>query len=339
MSALIDDRTAAPAAASAVGTRTRAGVYIGLILLVALLAAYYRLRTDSLFGCQALGYSSGRFLSYCQTTGYGDFDHGAFWFNLEPAAARAAAGAQILFLGNSRLQYGFSSSATQEWLQHNANRYYLLGFAYGAGAAFESKLLRRLRAHPRVYVINLDGFFSDSPSVPARMVMDDPGAQAHYTTKLRWQFLHRVICGPLASLCGTSYGIYRDSATGIWTPFGAISASEAASTQANADPDVVRREAPVARQFLDQLGVDPSCVIFTLVPTVDAPRPTAAALSAALHVDFIAPAVDDLLTFDGSHLDRLSAEQWSSSFFAAAGPRIRRCLTDNRRSAALPAAR
>ena len=33
---------------------------------------------------------------------YGDYDHGAIWFGLEPAADAAAANAQVLFLGNSR---------------------------------------------------------------------------------------------------------------------------------------------------------------------------------------------------------------------------------------------
>jgi hypothetical protein len=42
--------------------------------------------------------------------------------------------------------------------------------------------------------------------------------------------------------------------------------------------------------------------------------------------DFIAPSLDGLLTFDGSHLDEPSAERWSAAFFEEAGPRIAKCL-------------
>jgi hypothetical protein len=40
----------------------------------------------------------------------------------------------------------------------------------------------------------------------------------------------------------------------------------------------------------------------------------------------VAPQLEGLTMFDDSHLDRLSAERWSSAFFAAAGPQIQRCV-------------
>lgn len=330
-----------PLVSAAAGSIPRAAAYICLILTGVLLAGYYRLRSDSLFGCQAEGYSANSFLGYCQTNRYGDFDHGAFWFRLEPEAARSAAAAQILFLGNSRMQYGFSTTATQEWMSRNAGRFYLLGFAYGTRVLFEREMLGRLGAHPRVYVVNLDSFFGPGASEPATLVMSDPAAVSHYRTKQFWQSLHRFICVRFESFCGHSYAIFRARDTGVWTPSGAISANEATSVQEKADLDEIARETSSGREFLNQLGVDPSCVIFTMVPTVDAARPTSAAIAAALKVDFIAPQVDDLLTFDGSHLDRMSAERWSAEFFEAAGPKIRRCLATSpaATAAAAPGAR
>ena len=89
---------------------------------------------------------------------------------------------------------------------------------------------------------------------------------------------------------------------------------------------MVEREVRSGTDFLDKLGVDRRCVIFTLVPTVDARPATSAAIAKALGVEFIAPEVEDLLTFDGSHLDRQSAERWSGAFFDVAGARIKDCL-------------
>jgi hypothetical protein len=50
------------------------------------------------------------------------------------------------------------------------------------------------------------------------------------------------------------------------------------------------------------------------------------AIAAKLGHDLLAPQIDGLLTFDGSHLDEASAERWSAAFLREAGPRIRRCV-------------
>ena len=308
------------------------GLYIAVVLIAVLAGAYYRLRVETIFGCQAGGYSNKQYLSYCQADGYGDFDHGAFWFNLEPEATRSAASADLLFVGNSRMEYGFSSAVSQHWLAANASPYFLLGFAYHPRVLFQRALLHRLNPRARVYVINLDSFFEENASVPARTVMDDPDARSHYRGKQLWQVLHRAVCGSIRGFCGNSYAIFKDRRTGVWQSSGLISANEATTEETGVDQAVVEREILSGSKFLDSLHVDRRCVIFTLVPTVDTPLPTSAAIAAALHVEFISPKVEDLLTFDGSHLDRPSAERWSAAFFDAAGDRIRECLRDRSHS-------
>ena len=54
----------------------------------------------------------------------------------------------------------------------------------------------------------------------------------------------------------------------------------------------------------------------------------AKAIATALGLDLVAPNLEDLQTFDTSHLDRESAERWANAFFLAAGPRIRQCLDE-----------
>jgi hypothetical protein len=305
---------------------TRVGSYL-LILLVAVLAAsYHRLRADTVFGCQATGYSSDDYLSYCQTDGYGDFEHGAIWFDLVPQATRAASAADVLFVGNSRMEYGFSTEASKDWLAKNAPSYFLLGFAYHPRVLFQRAVLRKLKPRARVYVINLDTFFQENASVPARIVMNEPDARSRYRQKQVWQTLHGAVCSRIAFLCGDSYAIFKNRHTGMWRGTGLISATEVTSVDAKIDAAEIAGEIESGRKFLDDLGVDRSCVIFTLVPTVDAPRRGSAQIAAALNATFIAPDLEDLLTFDGSHLDRQSAERWSGAFFDASGAQIRQCL-------------
>src|SRR5262245_39081366 len=90
-------------------------LFIGIICIAALGTYGYKLRTQGIFSCPASGYTSDSYLAYCNTSGYGDYDHAAFWFGLEPSAHDSAGAADVVFLGNSRLQVGFSTSVTDDW--------------------------------------------------------------------------------------------------------------------------------------------------------------------------------------------------------------------------------
>jgi hypothetical protein len=63
---------------------------------------------------------------------------------------------------------------------------------------------------------------------------------------------------------------------------------------------------------------------------VNTPKASAAKVAAALSIDLIAPALDDLHTFDGSHLDPESAERWSRAFLKDAGSHIQACLDESK---------
>lgn len=105
-------------------------LYTLVVLVVAFGSGAYSLRKYGIFGCAASEYGSDRYLSYCNATSYGDYDHGAIWFDLEPPARAAAANARVLFLGNSRTQFAFSSKATANWFWSLSESYYLLGFSH-----------------------------------------------------------------------------------------------------------------------------------------------------------------------------------------------------------------
>src|ERR1700678_2716127 len=65
---------------------SRPAIYTCAIVAAIFLAYAYHLRTYTVFACQADGYSTDRYIAYCNGGGYGDYEHGAFWFDLEPAA-------------------------------------------------------------------------------------------------------------------------------------------------------------------------------------------------------------------------------------------------------------
>lgn len=320
---------------AALGTRLRAGVdrtlrpglYSLIIITLTCGVFAFTLRRDGVFACQAAGYSGDRYLSYCQSTRYGDYDHGAFWFGLEPHAVDAASQAQVLFLGNSRTQLALSTSPLDSWFRTHGTSYYLLGFSHMGNYRFTGPLLTRLRPKAQVYIINLDRFFEADETPPAQTVMHDVTSRSHYAGKRSWQPVHRTICQAVARLCGDEYAFFRARGSGAWILRGGPRSEAAASFEHGMDEHTVATYSAAGRAFLAQLPVQRSCVLFTMAPTVGTPIGTGRAIADSLGVTFVAPELAGLRTFDGSHMDDESAARWSEAFIAAVGPLIRSCIT------------
>ena len=138
---------------------SRLTMYIAVVMLSVCAASVYRFRTNTIFACPANGYTSDAYLAYCNARSYADYEHGAFAFELEPAAINFARNAQMLFLGNSHMQVAFSTAATSDWFSTASIRYYLMGFSYGENMVFAEFLLPKVRPQARIYVINVDDFF------------------------------------------------------------------------------------------------------------------------------------------------------------------------------------
>jgi len=304
------------------------GLYTLLILAVALGASAYSLRKYGIFNCQAAGYSSDRYLGYCGATNYGDYEHGSFWFGLGPAASAAAAKARVLFLGNSRTQFGFSSKGTADWFSSLAESYYLLGFAYYENYTFEAPLLGKLRPRAKVYVINIDSFFEQSETEPAKTVMRDESVRSRYEEKRQWQTIHKAICANAKAACGDGYAIFRSRSSGAWLLSGGQFTSGPVSYDEDINQKTLASYTTLGNEFLPSLSAGRSCTILTVVPTVKTPIGTAKAIAAALGLNLVAPRVAGLNTFDHSHLDPESAQRWSTAFLEEAGPQIRKCLSE-----------
>jgi hypothetical protein len=94
------------------------------------------------------------------------------------------------------------------------------------------------------------------------------------------------------------------------------------------DQNVVNNYTDAAILFLSQVPVKRSCIILTMVPNPETKIGNAKAVATALGMNFVAPEIDGLGTYDGSHLNEPSAQRWSQAFFEAAGSKIRSCLEE-----------
>lgn len=305
------------------GART----YIVVLLIVGACAAIYSLRAYGIFACSTTGYGVDGYLAYCQARNYGDYDHGAFWFDYEPAAVEAASHAQVLFIGNSRMQIGLSSRALADWFQSAGLSYYLMGFAYDANHTFEGPLIEKIQPRARAYVVNLDLFF-EGETEPIKVVLHDPEARARYNRKRLWQRAHKGLCSRIPVACGDAVSFSRSRQTGAWIVAGEAEFPSAPVGYDDAvDADIVGRYAALGQAFLARLLVPRECVVLTSVPTARSHVGTARAVASTLGLPLVAPQLEGLNTFDASHLDQPSAERWSQAFMDAAGPQIRRCVT------------
>jgi hypothetical protein len=317
-------------------------LFYTLTIFAVIVATFvFHLRRDSIFACTADLYGGNSYLAYCGGKAYGDYDHGAFWFGLEPDARQNAAAADVLFIGNSRMEFGFSAPALGRWFSANNLKYYLLGFTHFENSTFLGPLIRGLQPRARAYVINVDDFFLNNVTNPGNDVMYGfDSTRARYETKRTWQTLHRIVCTWQPSLCGDAITIYRQRETGEWR-LGWAAASNQVLEQTDRPVDVesVTRMKPIAERFISDLDVDRSCVFLTFLPAeqqVNTNRETASALARVLGLGLISPPLEGLQTFDGVHLEPDSAERFVRAFLEISGPRIQRCLGVDGRVAASP---
>lgn len=179
-----------------------------------------------------------------------------------------------------------------------------------------------------MYVINVEQFFDRRESAPVQTVMRDSSARNHYEVKRIWQLVHESVCKKLPAICGNQYTIFRSRETGTYHLSGvAESRGSPVSYDQTVDRTAVENEAAIGRDFLSFLSVDADCVILTMVPSPKTGIGTSRAIASALGMTLLAPSLDGLRTFDGSHLDKASAERWSDAFLKEAGPQIRRCVS------------
>jgi hypothetical protein len=322
-----------------VAPRRRALAVYVVLLVVAFVAPFaYTLRTTGVFGCPANPYSSSVYLAYCNTTQYGDYDYGAFWFELEPEIWSRAQHADVLFVGSSRSQFGFSAAATARWFEARTSSHYLLGFSHTTTARWLGPLIERLQPKAKAYVVNVDRLFEDRLPVPALEIFRDPETvRARYVRKRAWQYLHRAICGVASVLCGDHPAFYRSRTDGHWqvtggsSEFGVVDVADGEPS----DREQWSKYAALGSEFVAALPVDRRCVLLTIVPYQGTKREEAQWIANQLGLDLVAPVLDGLTTFDGSHLDPASAERWSAAFLEAAGPRLEGCLTGRSGSASI----
>jgi len=285
--------------------------------------------------CHPGGYDDGHFMAYCHSTRYGDYEHWAYWNEADPVSIDAVRKADVLFLGNSRTQYAFSTDAVTRFFRDTGIRHYVFGFGMGSYSPVPEMMIEKYGLRPAVLVVNADPFFADIMNpTNEKMLKTDFLTRWEFTAKRLAQKAQHRICATgqkgtflFDTFCsGRAETIYREPRTGHWKTDFYRPNKHIPVTYTDFLLDRLEETVERAERFIAISGVPRACILLTVSPRTGTPLAFAQRLAQRLGTPGLFPELDGLVTIDDSHLDDDSAERWSAAFLAEAAPYIDACV-------------
>lgn len=303
-----------------------------LATLLSAAAAAVALQVLAVSRCHRGNAGDDRYLAHCTGGTVGDYEHGAVYWELEPGIAEGLRSADVVFLGNSRAMFAFSTDAIDGYFANKGLLHYVLGFGHGERSIFARAVMERFALRPKVLVINTDPFFDGYLSEPgAAILAGRPAAVAKYRLKRLAQRLTDALCGRLPRLClAREKAIYRSVSSGRWFWLGSFAADGGRPFTIPgppADAGMVEQAAAAGEAFLASHSIDRRCVVLTGVPMPGLDSGwLATALAAKLGTEVAVAPIDRPATIDGSHVDADTAERWTRELMARMDGLIDRCI-------------
>jgi len=285
-------------------------------------------------GCSSAGYDADHYLAYCHSVRYGDYEYYAFWHDTESEQINNLSKAEVLFLGNSRTQFAFSTKAVDDFFRLENIPFFVFGFGLGGKSQIPLELIQKHDLKPKALVINADPFFSpDQSKTLNRVKLNDRATRWEHSAKVFLQKQQQRICNsenkiPLlfnAMCTGDEKTLFRSRETGFWRidyylPDISIPIGYDDSLDSSLDSRL-----SILEEFITLSGVPRECVILTVTPQSETPLSFAKTLAARAKLPAHFPDIDNLATIDESHLNKISAQSWSEAFLKLAAEDLKRC--------------
>ena len=252
----------------------------------------------------------------------GHIDHHVLYHGIDDTAREQMRGADVLFLGNSRLMFALESRIARTLLA--GVNYYVLGFGHEEQDDFPLRIIREHDLRPQLVVVNADHFFASEQSDWAARVVEETafdawkimveGTLAHRVRKR----LHRAVPHYVDLRRGQrEVVLYRARQDGSW--FVANEFGEGTSFVWPEDGGVMPTPEDLhsAEAFKREIEARGARLVLCLVPSPRASLQRAEAIAAHLSVPLIVPTVERLRTIDNSHLSYESAARVAAALIAA----------------------
>ena len=279
---------------------------------------------------------AGHFIAYCSSPGFGDYEHGAYYYGLQPETLPHLREADVLFFGTSRAQLALSTEALSRFFERSTAKPYLLGFGYDEPGAFPLALVKKHHLKPDVIVILADPFFRDRTTGHVRVSSKNwfrwrvITELYEYTMKRGMIALGTTFCDLWPRSCSRTWAlVYRSSRDGTWQTFAFDDSKHAPITgpaSITYTAAMAIADLPFAERFIATTGVSRGCVVLSAAPS---PLVNSDAylteIGRLLGVRVALPKLDGLTSFDGSHLSADSAERWSAALLREIGDTLESC--------------
>ena len=285
--------------------------------------------------CNPDGYERGDFMTACSGIKVDRYSFGSIYLGAQKNAVKNAENADVIVFGNSRTMRSFSTDAIDNYFKEKGLTYMVLA---SEGASFRSSILtsERMKIKPKIIMINSEIFVADQVSPAFRDLVDFP---EKYETRYKFfntaQTLHKRICSSQNEFLkqhyckGRTKANWRSAETGRfkWDLIAKHEKQVVFDYTLKADHVFSRLYTDRAIELLQMQNYKRSCPVLY---QVNSPRSTPKLMekmAELLGVQSAFAYVNDLATYDKSHLDRPNSERWASEFVKVLDPVIDNCLS------------
>lgn len=258
----------------------------------------------------------------------GHVDHHVLYHGSDARSVDRLRSADVLFVGNSRLLFAFTSRDLRRFFAPRGLEYFMLAFGHREHDAFPRAIIRRFDLRPRLVIVNADEFFLGAQSAWADRVMDDTwfDAQKLWFEAEATHWARRHVHAWLPYLPDVwrnerELVAYRSRDDGTWLVASGFSGIGASFRPGSSERvELTEQKRRNARSFKAEIEARGGRLVLCLVPSPRADRGVAEALAREIGVPLVAPEPPGLRTFDGSHLMPESASAFAAAFFAELQP-------------------
>ena len=251
-----------------------------------------------------------------------ELDTPILYYGLDHESLSNLMQADVLFLGNSRLQFACKRRVLQPFFERHSLKYFVLGFGNNEPVTLPLDIIRHFNLHPKLIVINADSFFTTGLSKWGERIVREgewPGIKRVIEGQCSfWSQRYVHSCIPKWSAwedvrkSKQPLVVFRSRDNGEWLLQWSHSAAPAGrpfdcSLNDNTSLDLDSMSA--VDTYKEEIRSRGAKTVLTLIPSPRMGAINAAATAARLAAPLLLPQADGLQSVDSSHLDEASAER------------------------------